>query len=403
MKKYFRFILFPTLILFGIIFFAACEYEPTGNHFVEVDPNTPPLIYDVELNWDKDTIWQPANQSIYLRYNFTNSNKKFLQAYVVVDDSLHKTSDTRSNNFGLFPVLKQTALDTHRVVFEAHFASGTGSLADLAELERFVVKKEWVIIYYDIQRFDLPKITVKKIDGKLEISWKKPPIDSIISYRLTKFVLDGYNCPEILTVYSSIDSCSFVDPHYVGESANYQLILKAAGSNKAYYYPESRYSGNFPKLQYETINDTTLRLFWNKCEFPENFDAYLINVSYRGDTITDINTTSVIVDNYYFGSNREFRLNIKPKITHYYQMTYYGSDNYSSTLNLLNGQTSFDYYFAYSAGKNNLVYNYQYSDYGIIDINNNDNIKKILTDNPSSYYLSSSSNGQYIVYTESDY
>jgi len=167
------------IIIFALMIFTSCIFEPTSVYENPVNTNpTAPQITNLELNVNADTLWVYGNQK--LKYHFQSSTEKqaILGLKIYIDG---KIRDSVISDNGEFEIL-QSALSEgkHRMNILLFTKSGTGSIADKINGETMLLNKEWVVMA-DYSNKD---VTYTIENGYLKLQWEKYKNPDLESYKI---------------------------------------------------------------------------------------------------------------------------------------------------------------------------------------------------------------------------
>lgn len=291
-----------------ILFLAACEYEPSGNNFLDLTPPEDQIRIDILLNDIKpsDTIYVYRNTSVSVKIN---TPVDLIEGTVLLDGQNFAYLAGKESSFSMYPL--QLSEGVHELSIAATFSSGTGSLAEMMGLEGYQGELKWNIrVIHDIGDYAKLGYRINE-QGFLEVFWDNFFPDSIIdNYSL----VSGYTQSSEIMI-SDVTQKSFVDYGYVCGYAYYQFRtrFKDGYSFNQYLTIETP----APKVYCEDKGLDSLRVFWDKPFANGRFNLIADNITMA----SEIHDTSIILPQY-FGKNRKMKLEIRPRNPEY--------DNYSN-------------------------------------------------------------------------
>lgn len=290
-------------LLTTIFLFAGCEYNPSGNNFVELTPPADYIPIEISLN-DID-----PSDTIYVYQNtlFTvemNSTKDLFQASILLDGQEYANIPNSPYSFIINP--GPLTEGVHKLTVNALFSSGTGSLAEMMGLEGYMGELSWnICVLHNLQ--DAYEIGYRINDeGFLEIFWKSYIPKSLIE----KYTVHPGLTQNSDTTINDVTQKYFVDYGYVCGSGYYEVTTYLKNGNS--FIQRLSLSKPTPAVSFENLGLDSLRVFWNKPFANGRFNLIVDN-----DTIASgIYDTTIIVPQL-FGKNRLFTLEIRPQKAEY--------------------------------------------------------------------------------------
>ena len=131
-------------ILGTIFLFTACEYDPSGNNFIELTPPDDFIAIEISLNNinPSDTIYVYQDTQFSLKLNAGNRNlRQFTILFGTQEHSYYSWENPL--NFVISP--SENREGVYKLTVNAIFASGSGSLADLMGMEGYTGEMSWNI------------------------------------------------------------------------------------------------------------------------------------------------------------------------------------------------------------------------------------------------------------------
>lgn len=291
-----------TLLLISIVLFAACEYDPSGNNFIDLTPPENNIPIEISLNEvnPSDTIYVYQSTSISIKINFP---KDLVKATVLLDGREYTNMWSKSLSFVMDP--DQLTEGAHKLTVNAIFASGTGSLAEMMGLEGYIGELSWNIrVIHDIQDyFQLGYRTNE--EGFLEVFWVNGNYENIIEkYK----VHSGFTQNSDITINATQNS--FVDYGYVCGYGYYEITTYLKDGNS--FSQRLSFDKPTPKIRFDNFGLDSFRVYWNK-----PFANGRYNLIDDNKTIASgINDTTITLPQI-FGKIWSFSLEIRPQNSEY--------------------------------------------------------------------------------------
>jgi hypothetical protein len=291
------------LFLAAIILFVGCEYNPTGENFVELTPPEKNISVEITLNDFKpsDTIY------IYQNTTFTiniKSSKDLLKAEALWNGKVFANILNNELSFHVDP--EQETEGVHKLTVNATFTTGTGSLAELMGLEGYTGDMSWNIrVIPNLEKHLELGYRINK-DGFLEVFWKNILPESLIE----KYTVQSGSTHKANITISDPKQRSFVDSGYVCGSVYYDVTTYL----KDGYSLMQRLFINKPTpgVHFENLGLDKLRIYWDKPFAKGRFNLECDNKKIAsGITDTTITITQI------YGKNRQISLEIMPQIPEY--------------------------------------------------------------------------------------
>jgi WD40 repeat protein len=327
-----------------MLLFVACEYEPSGNNFLELTPPENNVPIEISLNDinPSDTIYLYKNTIISIKIS---SPVDLQQASVLLDGERYENMGSNTLGFTFYP--DQMDEGVHKLTVDATFTSGSGSLAEMMGLEGYKGELSWNIrvIHYPQGRFKV-NYRVNK-EGFFELFWNNAIPDSYIQ----RYTIDLLETHEPQVTINDAHQKSFVDYGYVCKYAYYQI--------KAYLKDGTIFTSTLsvdvpaPKVHFEDLGVDSLRVYWDK-----PYANARVNLIEENNTIASgiLDTSIIIPQN--FGKTRPFHLEMTPLKDgyDYYQTKSSDWSNFHQGTSL--GLPNWDLY-AYSI-KDNIIFTSKY-------------------------------------------
>ena len=286
-------------ILITVGLFSSCEYDPSGNNFIELTAPDDFIAIDISLNDidPSDTIYVFQDTRISIKIN---ANKALQQTVILLDGERFNYLWGNPYNFIIRP--DELSEGVHKLTVNAFFTSGSGSLADLMVGE-YVGEMSWNIRIMREKHFSVDYRLNE--EGFLEIYWENLiPKDAVKNY-VVRF---DYNSKE--EIIDDPMQKSFVDYGYVCGYASYEVKTNLKSGQS--YSQSINLDKPIPKIYFEELGLSEFRIYWNKPFANARFnlkevDAFLVSES---------NDTTVTLP-LLFGEERQFHLEVRPQKSEY--------------------------------------------------------------------------------------
>ena len=275
-----------TLLIFICLSIAGCSYEFSGDNFLEISkPEIRENIIDLNNFKNLDTINVPS-QFIYTFKG--ESSQHLIESKLFIDNqNFGLTMNSNVGTFNINPSAYEDGIHTIRI--ETKFTSGTGSIADQAEMEILNATQEFKFIVNRKPSVP-PAITEATIkEGSILVKWasvNNPKYKN--AYLSLKFKRKEIRIPltkEMLELGSYIDKNTILFPansttpdfdDYL--SVTYSIVLVSPytelyGSNKTITYDSSWFT---MKISY--YNNESYKVKWPQYPLYANFDSFAMNV-----------------------------------------------------------------------------------------------------------------------------
>jgi len=283
-------------IIFELIIFTSCIYEPFGTYENSVNTNiTAPQIVNVELNVNADTLWVYGNQK--LKYHFKSSNEKqsILGLKIYIDGAI---CDSVMSDNGEFNI-SQSALSEgiHKMNIQLYTKSGTGSIADRLNAESILLTKKWVVM----ADYSKKNVTYTIENGYLKLHWDKYKNLDLKSYKIQ---------------YSgSTQNDYYVDSLYYGAQRTFNITVEKTNGD-IITWASLVMAENIAKPELKISADNTYYITWHKSPY-FNSIKYRYGLNNREDNSYSYGfkngSDTVYVGNLYFSDYFNFSLTTVPK------------------------------------------------------------------------------------------
>lgn len=316
--------------------FTSCEYEPEGVNFKEVDPTGIQTI-EIALDQIKDTLivgtWTQVGFDIEFPKTVNFTMKVRLGTTTIY------SAASESGAFVISPF--EFSNGFYPLIFEVVSSTGTLSLADRLEVEKVLFEYQGKVVQIETspaQKTNIISI-VPEADG-LHITWPRYPKANFVQYVLHKAVSPterGY--PEFdQFIFTDIRQTSFVDPDFLGGSAEYKLQVFTM-TDLAFGDPKTLRIDPPAINRLKATDINTLEVGWPKSAFSTAFGSYHLLEDYTFGvhdyfTTTSINDTVTIINDFPFGASVRAELRTQPKT---FEEDYAHSGTYSTFADLYLG------------------------------------------------------------------
>lgn len=311
-------ILFSIVILFILLIFSSCDYQPTGVNFQKVDSTYKNKSIDIDfsLSMFEDTIVVNANYLTDFHYKYLGDKNKFLRAIITIDDSITVTNEKNSEVWNTYEFKNKSLIEYHKASLRVFIHSGTGSFADVVGAEALYLKKDWVLQVISLNKLNLDSLKFTPENGTLKISWTLPEgLNRLISNFTIQKSINGSSPFEstVGTVYTSNykNNYEIYDYNYIGEKAEYLVSFNINGNSNPKYDLITTKKAEITKFRAETIKNQ-IQLVWNKSNY-NNFGKYVIQNNRNSQdiiNISNVSDTSLLLTNPSFDGNLRYSINI---------------------------------------------------------------------------------------------
>lgn len=281
-----RSVVFTVVILFVII---SCDYQPNGE-FNVVLPEPDPAGMSVALTESKDTISLWGYAQISYRSVLQNQESKFFRAYLN-DEQVVSGPTGQPESFSIYTYNLDNGYYSMRI--ELDVTTGTGSLGEKRQLEYIHLSKTYVV-YIDNDPPDPVEITsVRRVDGTLELTWRKYAKPNFIKYSISKYDYNPYYQYFVLHWTREItdnEIQSFRDSAFIGGKVKYAVTVLAGEKQSV---TEKEFEDPYDlNVQWEWVDKTNIKFTWRKTPYYRNFTSYSISF-----LLDDPDTRVLTVDN----------------------------------------------------------------------------------------------------------
>ena len=291
------------IILASLSLSMACEYDPSGNDFLDFAPPEDYIPIEISLNDvnPSDTIYLYQNTTISIKIN---SPMDLQQALVLLDGREYKYMWSDSLGFIFYP--EQVDEGVHKLTVDAIFTSGTGSLAEMMGLEGCTGELSWNIrvIHNPQDQFEV-EYRINE-EGFLELFWDNVIPDNYIE----SYTIHSGLTQETDITINDAKQKSFIDYGYVCEYAFYEVKTTLKDGN--IFRQTLSIDWPTPSVYFEDLGLDSLRVYWDK-----PFANGRFNLIEDDTTIASEIYDTTITVSHIFGKYRKFSLEIRPQNAEY--------------------------------------------------------------------------------------
>lgn len=269
-----------------------------------------------------------------------------------------------------------------------------------SETEKLVVFKSQELFAKRVEDIASQYVTTSIVDGRLKLSWVELDKDYTQKYVVERWVIDNdFSDKGIRKYYQryEVESPEFIDNYYVGEEAEYKITIvnNNGGRQDLWWYTKDK-----EWLQCSASQNPSggFNIHLPKCPY-YNFGEYNLTEGGNGNPAfiaktNDINDTIIHLKNAMFGENESFWLRCLPnQLPEGY--TEEDWNIYSSHLNVVFGNSSFDFTRIQQINEESFVYTYRGNIYKY-NINTNQVVDSIVSASKKYIFLSTTPAGDYI-------
>ncbi len=284
--------------LLGTLFLFACEYQTDEMYYKEIArPDFSGITIDL-AEISNDTIYISGIAT--LKFDALFSGKRPGNAYAYLGDELVLTSSTGLQDMVIDPQYISSGI--YKLHLQITVASGTGSIADIHNLETKVITREWTVIIDHDMPEKIEITSIAKEDGSLFIYWQSYTKWNFDHYTLQKYCYNEfYQYFEHCWTKEITDAATTAlhDESFIGGKARYILTVTAASKTSEADEEIIDFLYN-PALEYEWTTDKKILIKWNRPEFFSNLSDYTITFPDDNDTrsfyIQNVNDTTLEID-----------------------------------------------------------------------------------------------------------
>lgn len=317
------------LLLFSVLHFISCEFEPSGDNFNEIEkPDLSDIVVDLSSN-EGDTIFLIRRKTFDPILVF--GDRQIKQFKVVLKDIRNGTilyEQNRNQGITVFTDNKieidpdEIEPNTYVLRIEVVADSGSGSLSDLLEVEIAQVWREWIVQIDQVQNQDIIIKSVGVKNGTVVIEWEefetivKEHFDHIQIERLCPGVEDGYFGCSTSILITDPDITSWEDHSYLSGNRKYRLRMWLDGKHVNKFFESEAFDFTddiAPQIQLK--EDNIVEISWDLVGLQNNFGRAVIAV---GSNIV-FNSTDPLIGIFSdpeplkFGEERTYTLTIAPR------------------------------------------------------------------------------------------
>jgi len=290
--------------------FTNCNYEFSEDYYKEINQSFP-IITSVSLEdfQNNITIYSPLN----VVYNYDGNNKhRLYKVSIFIDNNIIMSSSDISNEF--YIDTDKLSEGNHVLKIEYLFSSGTGSLADVNNLEAYIATENY---NFTIDKSPPNAVVISSaeiVDGTIYINWE-PITSNFDSAELS--ITSPYNVNEKIQL-SKDDLSKQTYNDQVNSDNNLRYSIKLTNRYAVSISNEVEVSFEQIKATKEIINDEQYKLTWTKHPLYKNIDYFTCNLTYiQGQPLPELSPlggeyiinkapifADTLYDNFYFSSHK---------------------------------------------------------------------------------------------------
>ena len=386
-KIFFHSLTFLFIILYG------CTFEPSGEHFEELDSTGKVPEIEVDLNFATDTIYIQKNE--WLNFSYKTNGDQVNSAQFIINGKETGVFESKSGSIQLSWYFSDVTEGTFPLVMEVFTKSQTGSIMDKIGGEGFLLSHTWTIVVKDFYEMGSKINKVEFVDGSLKIDWEMFKGMDFKSYKVYKDMDYLLNSRILVATINSQEQTSFIDKTYHGERSDYYIV-----TNDDFYGPSYFITGPLPELSASNTPNGDILLKWKKPPFYKNLKGY--RISFRDEKaemqqLTEINNTSTeswIITSPRFAYTYELYLIMLPLTDNFYDE--WNLNQFLSTKATANYGVSSPKFVNALGGLAPITYLYEYNRIRVFD-NVKFSITSIIEHNPGIGRFDVSSNNKFLV------
>lgn len=309
-------IYFHTLVLILLVL-QGCTFEPNGEKFMELDTTGKMPNVEVDLNLATDTIYVTKNELLTFSYSVNSDQVNWAQ--FIINGKETPVYEDKSGSIDFQYYFKDTDKGISTLKMNLFTKSQTGSIADKAGAEGFMLSREWTLVIKDSYSMGVKLKKVEFIDGSLRLSWDEFKGMDFKQYEIYRRMNYTQQVNVLVATIHSQEQTTYIDHNYHGEESDYYVV-----TNGGYYGSSINLKGPLPELKAGNNPNGDIQLTWEKPPYYKNLKGYRISFRDEKGTfqqIAEINDPSVesfIVPNPRFAYNYEFYLTGVPLSNNFY-------------------------------------------------------------------------------------
>lgn len=290
--------------------FLSCEFEPYGDYYKEVDPNTEVPNLNVELNIENDTI--VIDQPEKITFFFKSNNKQIQWVRVLINGNECGIFEQNYGEFWINSHCFNYSPGIYSLTLEAFTNSGTGSIADHLQVEGFLFSKTWKLIIKDDLNYSMNVNSIVNENNSVWISW-----DKYYGLNFKNYVV--FKSSDTVAVINEQEQNFVFDSAYVGEEVYYHVKVNTT-TGKEYVVNGMGFEDTLPQVYVHKVENNKMTLAWDKSKYINNVAGYELYIRIPGsqnysllEYIENAKDTSIVLENLWFGTENDFILVTMPK------------------------------------------------------------------------------------------
>jgi hypothetical protein len=288
------------VVLFSLLFLS-CEYVPTAENFVEINPPEPTHQLDLTLFPVEDTI-KIFNRTD-LKFQFDTYGLQMLGATISLGDKNY-TASSENPTISVEPDFYTPGVYTLTARFYSN--SGSGSIADRLGGEGYMIEKNYQVLIDGSDAEPITPIYTINKDNLLELSWPVCTNFNFYSYVLKK----GH---QKIAEIKNRNITRFVDSLYVGGNAGYEIEVHVYTQNRFTTGQTLLVTIEAPQPLFELISLDSLKVHWRKPAIRSTVRlAYGVGISTYKKHYIPFGDTSCVIPVPAFGVQHIFQLSTQP-------------------------------------------------------------------------------------------
>lgn len=292
-------------LLFSL--FSSCSFQFSDDYFVELEQPESSALLTVSLLEDNMIVSQPIMSS----YVFNGNNKHRLYSVnITIDNRGILGSSNTSDSFEINP--DPLSEGEHEVAIKFQYSSGSRSLADQNDFERYESILRYTIIVDKSSPKPVSILGVEVIDGSIFLNWNSVEDNIFQEAHLNVYPPNDYSALRKIELDQEIiNSLQFNDTISTDLIMDFSITLK-----NRYGETESERINltlDKPKMYGEIIDGSSYKFIWAEHPLYNNFDNYNYNVRPNNTFVTLSNRGGeyVVNDAPTFGQQDYHSLNLQ--------------------------------------------------------------------------------------------
>jgi hypothetical protein len=251
------------------VLLAGCTYAPDPDQvfFKNIPINENPEVKISLKDYDNESTINIYGPTTFI-YDYESNFGILEQLQISINDNILLTSANSSGTFTVNGNLLVNGSYQLKILVQA--TSNTGSIADMLNLEKFVVWKTWKL-NIDITPPPPPEIFISEENGFLKVSWtgySKPGFVHYLVSISSPYTLKEFRVTDLNT--TSLPITDYVGGYSIECRVTLVTTMHSISSQPANRTDQLTLTGEY------RFSDSTMLLTWSKADFSGAFQSYTI-------------------------------------------------------------------------------------------------------------------------------